>query len=186
MILSDSEIIKYDGMITPFQSRNVSAVNGKRIISYGLSSYGYDFRLGSTFKLFGDRYGGTIDPKEFSVIHDEETVEIEHKFVVPPRTFVLSHSLEHFVIPRNIIGICMGKSTYARCGIIINVTALEPEWEGQLTIEISNTSPLPVYIYPGEGIGQLIFMRHDRGCITSYKDKMGKYMNQEGITYPKV
>lgn len=186
MLLSDREIIEraYDGMISPFVDKKITNEDGRKIISYGLSSYGYDFRLGSEFALF-DSWDNLIDPKAF-YLGEGNMMEVEESLTIPPGTFVLSHSVESFSIPRDIIGICLGKSTYARCGIIVNVTALEPEWEGQLTIEISNTANRPVKVYPGEGIAQLIFFRHETGCIWSYKDNLGKYMHQEGITYPKV
>jgi len=167
-------------MIEPFVPRLIR--KGK--ISYGLSSYGYDFRIANEFKVFTDTYQALVDPKKFdqaSFINLKGNV-----CVMPPNSFVLGRSVEYFKIPREVLGICIGKSSYARCGIVINVTPLEPEWEGYLTLEISNTSPLPAKIYANEGIAQLIFIGGQDACTVSYKDRKGKYQKQKGITLPKL
>jgi len=169
-----------DGMITPFQETQAR----KGVISYGVSSYGYDMRTGDEFKIFTNINSTVIDPKQF----DPRSL-VDHKgdiCIVPPNSFALARSLEYFKIPRDILVICLGKSTYARCGIVVNVTPLEPEWEGHITIEISNTTPLPAKIYANEGIAQLIFLQAAEVCKTSYKDKAGKYQAQKGITLPKL
>ena len=169
--------------IEPFCDKKVS--DGK--ISYGVSSYGYDARVGNEFKIFSNVYCGIVDAKHFderNYIHITEN-EKDH-ILIPPNGFALAHTVEYFKIPRNTIVICLGKSTYARCGIILNVTPLEPEWEGHITIEISNTTPLPAKIYINEGIIQCIFINanNNEECILSYKDQNGKYMKQKGITLP--
>jgi len=171
--------LKYK-MIEPFEEKLVT--NG--VISYGLSSYGYDIRIADEFRVFTDVYQTVVDPKNFD---PRSFVEIKgHECIIPPNSFCLARSLEYFRIPRNVIGICLGKSTYARCGIVVNITPLEPEWEGHLTIEISNTTPLPAKIYANEGIAQLIFIESDELCTVSYKDRKGKYQGQRGVTPPKV
>ncbi|MCB9845561.1 MAG: dCTP deaminase [Phycisphaeraceae bacterium] len=162
-------------------------------ISYGVSSYGYDVRVGSRFKIFSatPRHGdiAVVDPKRFS---DEFMVEVDVNdtgkdfVIVPPNSFALCETVETIEVPRDILVICVGKSTYARCGLIVNVTPLEPEWRGKVTLEISNTTPLPARIYAGEGIAQLIFLKADQVCGTSYADKGGKYQDQEGLTLPRV
>jgi dCTP deaminase len=170
------------GMITPFQEAQVA--KGK--ISYGVSSYGYDVRVGTHFKIFHNLNSTLVDPKNFDsksfVDHDGDHV------IIPPNSFVLAETVERFRIPRNVISVALGKSTYARCGIVVNVTPLEPEWEGIITIEISNTTPLPAKIYANEGIAQILFFRAAPGeeCETSYKDRKGKYQNQGGLTLPKI
>jgi dCTP deaminase len=169
-------------MIVPFEENLVS----KGRISYGLSSYGYDVRVGSHFKIFHNLNSTLVDPKNFDagsfVDHDGPHC------IIPPNSFVLAETVERFRIPRDVLCVCLGKSTYARCGIIVNVTPLEPEWEGVVTIEISNTTPLPAKIYANEGIAQILFLRAapDGVCETSYKDRKGKYQNQGGLTLPKV
>ncbi len=166
-------------MITPYQPNLV-----RDGISSGPSSYGYDARLDRQFKIFTNIHSTHIDPKNFdekSFLYLEADV-----CIIPPNSFALGRTVEKFKIPRNIITICLGKSTYARCGIIVNVTPLEPEWEGHVTLEFSNTTPLPAYLYAGEGIAQMIFLTADQVCETSYKDRKGKYMGQTNITLPKV
>lgn len=167
-------------MIEPFEEKLVT----RGIISFGLSSYGYDIRLADEFRVFTDVYMTVVDPKNFD---PRSFVEIKGpECIIPPNSFCLARSLEYFRIPRNVIGICLGKSTYARCGIVVNITPLEPEWEGHLTIEISNTTPLPAKIYAHEGIAQLIFIESDELCTVSYKERKGKYQAQRGVTPPKV
>jgi dCTP deaminase len=154
------------------------------VISYGVTSYGYDVRVGRHFKIFTNVYGAVIDPKNFN---PSAFVDIEADFcVIPPNSFALAETVEYFEIPRDILCICVGKSTFARCGIIVNVTPLEPEWRGKITIEISNTTPLPAKIYANEGIAQILFFRADAVCRTSYADKKGKYQDQKGLTLPFV
>jgi dCTP deaminase len=171
--------LKYK-MIEPFEEKLVTS----GVISYGLSSYGYDIRIADEFRVFTDVYQTVVDPKNFDT---RSFVEIKGpECIIPPNSFCLARSLEYFRIPRNVIGICLGKSTYARCGIVVNITPLEPEWEGHLTIEISNTTPLPAKIYANEGIAQLIFIESDELCTVSYKDRKGKYQGQRGVTPPKV
>jgi len=167
-------------MIDPFVDRQEA--QGK--ISYGLSSYGYDIRLADEYKIFTNVYGAVVDPKAFD---PKAFVDYRGPFcVVPPNSFALARSVEYFRIPRNVLAICLGKSTFARCGIIVNVTPLEPEWEGYLTIEISNTTPLPAKVYSGEGIAQLLFLESDEVCEISYADRKGKYQAQVGVVGPKV
>jgi dCTP deaminase len=154
------------------------------VISYGVSSYGYDVRVGRHFKVFTNVYGAVIDPKRFD---PSAFVDIEGDHcVIPPNSFALAETVEYFEIPRDILAVCLGKSTYARCGIIVNITPLEPEWRGKITIEISNTTPLPAKIYAGEGIAQILFFRAEAVCRTSYADKKGKYQDQKGLTLPIV
>ena len=167
-------------MIDPFVDRQEA--QGK--ISFGLSSYGYDIRLADEYKIFTNVYGAVVDPKAFD---PKAFVDYRGPFcVVPPNSFALARSVEYFRIPRNVLAICLGKSTFARCGIIVNVTPLEPEWEGYLTIEISNTTPLPAKVYSGEGIAQLLFLESDEVCEISYADRKGKYQAQVGVVGPKV
>jgi len=162
-------------------------------ISYGLSSYGYDFRIGSIFKVFTNvpPHGGqtTVDPKDFGedmfVTIDTRQTGRDH-VIIPPNSFALAETVETIRVPRDVMVICVGKSTYARCGLIVNVTPLEPEWEGRVTLEISNTTPLPARVYANEGIAQMIFLKGERVCATSYADKQGKYQGQEGLTLPRV
>ena len=154
------------------------------VISYGVSSYGYDVRVGRHFKVFTNARGAVVDPKDFD---RASFVDIEGDFcLIPPNSFALAETVEYFEIPRDILSICVGKSTYARCGIIVNVTPLEPEWRGRITIEISNTTPLPAKIYANEGIAQILFLRADAVCRVSYGDKRGKYQDQKGLTLPFV
>ncbi len=174
------------GMIEPFTSQQVKKHLGASIVSYGVTSYGYDVRCGSHFRIFTNTFSNLVDPKDF----DEKCfVERDAPFcIIPPNSFVLAHSLERLRIPRDILVLCLGKSTYARCGIIVNVTPLEPEWEGEITLEFSNTTPLPAKIYAGEGCSQLVFLQADADdiCETSYKDRGGKYQGQSGVTLPKT
>ncbi|GBE35888.1 deoxycytidine triphosphate deaminase [bacterium BMS3Bbin07] len=168
------------GMIEPLNKSQA----GEGVVSFGVSSYGYDMRISDEFKIFTNINTTVIDPKSF----DPESF-IDYKgaeCIIPPNSFVLGRSVEYFRIPRDILVICLGKSTYARCGIVVNVTPLEPEWEGHVTIEISNTTPLPARIYANEGIAQLIFLGAAEPCEISYKDKTGKYQAQKGITLPKI
>jgi dCTP deaminase len=173
------------GMIEPFSPTQVRKTEtGAAIISYGLSSYGYDLRVSNEFKVFTNVFSTVVDPKAFDA---KSFVDIETDIcVVPPNSFALARSIEYFRIPREVITICLGKSTYARCGIIVNVTPFEPEWEGHVTLEISNTTPLPARIYANEGLAQVLFIGGDEVCETSYADRGGKYMKQRGITVPKA
>ena len=167
-------------MIKPFSTGRIK--RGK--ISYGLSSYGYDIRVADEFKVFTNVNTTIVDPKNFD---PRSLVDVKGDFcIIPPNSFVLARTVEYFKIPRNILTICLGKSTYARCGIIVNVTPFEPEWEGYATLEISNTTPLPAKIYANEGIAQIIFLESDEECETSYKDKKGKYQAQKKITLPRM
>jgi dCTP deaminase len=169
------------GMIEPFEPRQIRK-NG--CISYGVSSYGYDFRVADEWKVFTNVYSTMIDPKNF---RSEAFVDIKADWcVIPPNSFALARTVEYWRIPRDVLVICLGKSTYARCGIILNVTPFEPEWEGYATLEISNTTPLPAKIYANEGIGQAIFLQSDEPCEVSYRDKRGKYQSQQGVTLPRV
>jgi len=167
-------------MIEPFVESQVR--NG--VISYGVSSYGYDIRVADEFKVFTNVFGATVDPKHFDT---KSMVDIKAEVcVIPPNSFALARTVEYFRIPRKVLTVCLGKSTYARCGIIINVTPFEPEWEGYVTLEISNTTPLPAKIYANEGIAQVLFFEADDECETSYADKKGKYQNQQTIVLPKL
>ena len=171
-------------MITPFSPQQVSSVEGRRVISYGVSSYGYDVRCAPEFKLFTNLNSTVVDPKAFD---PNSFVDVEgDSCLIPPNSFALSRTVEYFRIPRDVLTICLGKSTYARCGIIVNVTPLEPEWEGHVTLEFSNTTPLPAKIYAGEGVAQVLFLQADETCESSYKDRAGKYQGQTGITPPKT
>ncbi len=169
-----------NGMIDPF----VETQKRDGVISYGLSSYGYDARVSDEFKVFTNVDSAIVDPKHFS--KDSFVDRRVPVCVIPPNSFALAHTIEYFRIPRDILVICLGKSTYARCGIIVNVTPLEPEWEGQVTIEISNTTPLPAKIYAFEGICQFLFISGNEPCETSYADKAGKYMGQTGVALPRL
>lgn len=167
-------------MISPFEEKQKR--NG--VISYGLSSYGYDARVADEFKIFTNVDNAIVDPKEFS-----ETSFVNRQTdvcVIPPHSFVLARTVEYFKIPRDVLVICLGKSTYARCGLIVNVTPLEPEWEGHVTLEISNTTPLPARVYANEGLCQFLFLKGDSVCEISYADKDGKYMGQKGVTLPRM
>ncbi len=172
------------GMIEPFEPDQVRTVNDKRVISFGTSSYGYDVRCAADFKVFTNINSAIVDPKGF-----DETSFVDKRSevcVIPPNSFALARTVEYFRIPRNVLTICLGKSTYARCGIIVNVTPLEPEWEGHVTLEFSNTTPLPAKIYANEGVAQMIFFEADEACETSYADRAGKYQGQKGVTLPKA
>ena len=172
------------GMIEPFEPGQVKQVNGKPIVSYGTSSYGYDIRCSNEFKLFTDINCTIVDPKNFD---PQSFVEVHgESCIIPPNSFALARTVEYFRIPRNVLTICLGKSTYARCGIIVNVTPFEPEWEGYVTLEFSNTTPLPARIYANEGVAQVVFFESDEACETSYKDRQGKYQGQTGVTLPKI
>jgi dCTP deaminase len=167
-------------MIEPFVDSQVRS----GAISYGVSSYGYDVRVGDDFKVFTNVYNTVVDPKNFD---PKSFVDIKADVcIIPPNSFALASTIEYFRIPRDILTVCLGKSTYARCGIIVNVTPFEPEWEGHVTIEISNTTPLPAKIYANEGIAQVLFFQGDEPCEVSYKDKKGKYQAQRGVTLPKL
>lgn len=169
-----------NAMIAPFCEDQV----GKGVVSYGLSSYGYDIRVSNEFKIFTNLNSTVVDPKHFD---DANVVDFTGDIcIVPPNSFALARTVEFFKIPRDVLAICLGKSTYARCGIIVNVTPFEPEFEGHITIEISNTTPLPAKIYANEGIAQVLFLQGDEVCETSYRDKAGKYQGQEGITLPRI
>jgi dCTP deaminase len=168
------------GMIKPFEERQVRSA----VISYGLSSYGYDLRIADEFKIFTNINNTIVDPKAFD---PRSFVDYQGAVcIVPPNSFVLGRSVEYFKIPRNVLTLCVGKSTYARCGIITNVTPFEPEWEGFVTLEISNTTPLPAKIYANEGIAQVLFFESDEACQTSYADRQGKYQGQQGIVLPTI
>ncbi len=167
-------------MIEPFVDKQVR--NG--VISYGVSSYGYDIRIGNTFKIFTNVFNSVVDPKDFD---PKSMVDfVGDVCIIPPNSFVLAQTVEYFRIPRNVLTICVGKSTYARCGLIVNVTPFEPEWEGYVTLEISNTTPLPAKIYANEGIAQVLFFEADEECEVSYADKKGKYQGQQSIVLPKL
>ena len=172
------------GMIEPFTDEQVRSNKQGSLISYGLSSYGYDLRVADEFKVFTNVFNTVVDPKQFD---DRSFVDMKTDVcIVPPNSFALARSVEYFRIPRNVLTICVGKSTYARCGIIVNVTPFEPEWEGHVTLEISNTTPLPAKIYANEGLAQVIFFEAKEMCETSYADRAGKYMKQRGITVPRT
>ncbi len=172
-------------LITPFVDHLVREDSqGGKIVSYGLSSYGYDIRVANEFKVFTNVYNSLVDPKQFAT---NAFVDIcSDACTIPPNSFALARSVEYFVIPRNVLTLCIGKSTYARCGIIVNVTPFEPEWEGYVTLEISNTTPLPAVIYANEGLAQVVFFEADQACEVSYNDRQGKYQRQVGIVGPCV
>ncbi|MFZ8865132.1 MAG: dCTP deaminase [Rickettsiales bacterium] len=187
-ILSDLEIrerVKTAEMINPFVD-SLQKINQKNegLISYGVSSYGYDARVSDEFKIFTNVDSAIVDPKNFA--NEGFVTRKTDVCIIPPNSFVLARTVEYFKIPRDILVICVGKSTYARCGIIVNVTPLEPEWEGHVTLEFSNTTPLPAKIYAGEGACQFLFLKADQLCETSYNDRSGKYMKQTGVTLPKI
>ena len=183
MIKSDRWIRKMaqeHDMISPFNEKQMR----DGVISYGLSSYGYDLRVADEFKIFTNVNFATVDPKNFD---ERSFVTVQSDCcIVPPNSFALARSVEYFKIPRNVLAICVGKSTYARCGIIVNVTPFEPEWEGFVTLEISNTTPLPAKIYANEGLCQILFLQSDEPCEVSYADRKGKYQRQTGIVLPKM
>lgn len=172
------------GMIEPFESGQVRESEQGRVISYGTSSYGYDIRCSDEFKIFTNINSAIVDPKNF----DENSFVdfVGAVCIIPPNSFALARTVEYFRIPRNVLTVCLGKSTYARCGIIVNVTPFEPEWEGHVTLEFSNTTPLPAKIYANEGIAQVLFFESDEACETSYRDRGGKYQGQTGVTLPKT
>ena len=172
------------GMIEPFEAGQISSTGSDRIISYGTSSYGYDIRCSDEFKIFTNINSAVVDPKNF-----DENSFVDYRgevCIIPPNSFALARTIEYFRIPRNVLTICLGKSTYARCGIIVNVTPFEPEWEGYVTLEFSNTTPLPAKIYANEGVAQVIFFEASEPCEVSYKDRRGKYQGQTGVTLPKA
>jgi dCTP deaminase len=172
--------IKRDIKIEPF----AEGLSRPGVISFGVSSYGYDVRVGRHFKVFTNVHCAVVDPKHFD---STSFVDMEGDYcLIPPNSFALGETVEYLEIPRDVIAICVGKSTYARCGIIVNVTPLEPEWRGRITLEISNTTPLPAKIHAGEGIAQILFLRADAPCRVSYADKQGKYQDQRGLTLPFV
>ena len=183
MLKSDRWIRKMSlehDMINPFSEKQVR----EGVISYGLSSYGYDLRVADEFKIFTNVNNALVDPKHFD---EKSFVTVQTDIcIVPPNSFALARSVEYFKIPRSVLTICVGKSTYARCGIIVNVTPFEPEWEGFVTLEISNTTPLPARIYANEGLCQILFFQSDEICETSYADRRGKYQAQKGIVLPKL
>lgn len=171
-------------MISPFEPNQVRQVEGSRIVSYGTSSYGYDVRCANEFKIFTNINSSVVDPKDFD---EGSFVDVQSDVcIIPPNSFALARTVEYFKIPRDVLTICLGKSTYARCGIIVNVTPLEPEWEGHVTLEFSNTTPLPAKIYANEGVAQMLFLQGDEVCETSYKDRNGKYQGQTGVVVPRT
>jgi dCTP deaminase len=174
----------HHGMIDPFEPSQIKQANGQKIVSYGTSSYGYDIRCSDEFKLFTNINSTIVDPKNFD---SNSFIDVKSDIcLIPPNSFALARTVEYFRIPRNVLTICLGKSTYARCGIIVNVTPFEPEWEGYVTLEFSNTTPLPAKIYANEGVAQVIFFESDEVCEISYKDRGGKYQGQQGVTLPKI
>ena len=178
------EMARTHGLIEPFEPGQVRQRDDGRVISFGTSSYGYDVRCADEFKIFTNINSAVVDPKNF-----DDSSFVDHRndvCIVPPNSFALARTVEYFRIPRNILTVCLGKSTYARCGIIVNVTPLEPEWEGHVTLEFSNTTPLPAKIYANEGVAQVLFFESDEVCETSYRDRAGKYMRQRGVTLPKA
>jgi len=172
------------GLIDPFEPGQVKQQGDRKLVSYGTSSYGYDVRCATEFRIFTNINSSIVDPKNFD---SNSFVNLDTDVcIIPPNSFALARTVEYFRIPRNILTICLGKSTYARCGIIVNVTPLEPEWEGHVTLEFSNTTTLPARIYANEGVAQMIFFESDEVCETSYKDRGGKYQGQTGVTLPKT
>ena len=178
------QMVTDHNMIEPFEHDQIRTVDGERVISYGTSSYGYDVRCAADFKVFTNINSAVVDPKQF----DESSFVDKRSDVciIPPNSFALARTVEYFRIPRTVLTICLGKSTYARCGIIVNVTPLEPEWEGHVTLEFSNTTPLPAKIYANEGVAQMVFFEADDVCETSYLERGGKYQGQRGVTLPKT
>lgn len=179
------EMSTLNGMIEPFSENQVRLdSSGNKLISYGVSSFGYDVRCSNEFKVFTNINSAVVDPKNFDA---NSFVDVKSDVcVIPPNSFALARTIEYFKIPRKVLTICLGKSTYARCGIIVNVTPLEPEWEGHVTLEFSNTTNLPAKIYAGEGVAQMIFLESDEDCEVSYRDRGGKYQGQTGVTLPKT
>lgn len=193
-VLPDHEIVRlsqHEGMIHPFEATQVSTVGKRRVLSYGVSSYGYDARVADKFKVFTNVNSALIDPKNPD---DRSFVDVTATFdekgegyiIIPPNSFVLGSTVERFKIPRDVLVVCVGKSTYARCGLVVNVTPLEPDWEGYVTLEFSNTTPLPAKLYANEGACQFLFFRSSSPCTTSYGDRKGKYQNQVGVTLPRL
>ena len=171
-------------LISPFEPTQIKRNGDNRLVSYGTSSYGYDVRCSDRFKIFTNINSAVVDPKNFD---ENSFVDFQGDVcIIPPNSFALASTIERFKIPRNVLTVCLGKSTYARCGILVNVTPLEPEWEGHVTLEFSNTTPLPARIYANEGVAQVIFLESDEECEVSYKDKGGKYQGQAGVTLPKT
>ena len=183
--LTAEEVLAFKPMIEPFEPSQVRQLEGNKVISYGLSSYGYDIRASDEFKVFTNINSTIVDPKNFD---PGCFVDVSGKgyCIIPPNSFALARTVEYFRIPRNVLTICLGKSTYARCGIVVNVTPFEPEWEGHVTLEFSNTTPLPAKIYANEGVAQVMFFESDEDCEVSYKDRQGKYQGQQGVTVPRV
>ena len=178
------EMSEQQGMIEPFAASQIRMKNDQRIISYGTSSYGYDVRCADEFKIFTNINSAVVDPKNFD---ENSFVNVKSDVcIIPPNSFALARTVEYFRIPRSVLTVCLGKSTYARCGIIVNVTPLEPEWEGHVTLEFSNTTTLPAKIYANEGVAQMLFFESDEVCETSYKDRGGKYQGQTGVTLPRT
>jgi dCTP deaminase len=178
------EMAEKHKMIEPYAPQQVRQTDRGKIVSYGVSSYGYDVRCSDEFKIFTNINSTIVDPKAFDA---RSFVDFKgDTCVIPPNSFALARTVEYFRIPRKVLTICLGKSTYARCGIIVNVTPLEPEWEGHVTLEFSNTTPLPAKIYANEGVAQMLFLESDEVCETSYKDRGGKYQGQKGVTLPKA
>jgi dCTP deaminase len=172
------------GMIEPFESGQCREIDGRKIISYGTSSYGYDARCSNEFMIFTNVDNAIVDPKNFSSqSFVERTTDV---CVIPPNSFVLTRTVEYFRIPKDVLVICLGKSTYARCGLVVNVTPLEPGWEGHVTLEISNTTPLPAKVYANEGLAQFLFFKGSSACEVTYADRAGKYMGQRGVTLPRT
>lgn len=174
------ELARTQGMIDPFVEKQTK----DGVISYGLSSFGYDARAAKEFKIFTNVDNAMVDPKDFS--HQSFVDRSVDVCVIPPNSFALTHTVEYFRIPKDVLVICLGKSTYARCGLIVNVTPLEPGWEGHVTLEISNTTPLPAKVYANEGVAQFLFFKGSAACEVSYADRKGKYMGQRGVTLPKL
>lgn len=173
-----------EGMIEPFEPNQVRSIDNRKIVSYGTSSYGYDIRCANEFKVFTNINSTIVDPKNFDTASFVDVVS--DVCIIPPNSFALARTVEYFRIPRNVLTVCLGKSTYARCGIIVNVTPFEPEWEGYVTLEFSNTTPLPAKIYANEGCAQVLFFEGDEPCETSYRDRHGKYQGQVGVTLPRA
>lgn len=186
-VMSDKwikEMAVKENMISPFIEKQVRENENGKIVSYGVSSYGYDARVSNEFKIFTNVNTTIVDPKNFdndNLVHKEGEV-----CIIPPNSFALARTVEYFKIPKDVLVVCVGKSTYARCGIIVNVTPLEPGWEGHVTLEFSNTTPIPAKIYAGEGVCQFLFLKGNESCSTTYADRSGKYMKQEGVTLPKI
>ena len=178
------EMARAHKMIEPFEPGQVREVGGQRVVSFGTSSYGYDIRCAPEFKIFTNINSAVVDPKNFQ---RNSFVDFDGDVcIIPPNSFALARTVEYFRIPRDVLVVCLGKSTYARCGIIVNVTPLEPEWEGHVTLEFSNTTPLPARIYANEGVAQMLFFKSDEPCETSYADRGGKYQGQRGVTLPQT